>query len=187
MKQMNFPLLLLIALFSLNAGCKKENTLEDELAKLPPATQIGANTFGCLVNGKAWVAQNGCRFLCDPPFKLYYSDINGGNIIAIAENLSPTSNSTISVHVDSSNFFSNFEFPNFGRNNMSFIYNNYSLPQECSVNRTDDSTVNGVGKVYLTRFDLNSRIISGTFEFSLSKSGCDTIRVTNGRFDGRLY
>ena len=40
------------------AGCKKETTLENELAKLPPATQTGANTFGCLLNGKAWVAQN---------------------------------------------------------------------------------------------------------------------------------
>jgi len=29
-----------------------------ELEKLPAATQTGAYTFGCLVNGKAWVVQN---------------------------------------------------------------------------------------------------------------------------------
>lgn len=28
-----------------------------ELGKLPPATQSGESTFGCLVNGKAWVTE----------------------------------------------------------------------------------------------------------------------------------
>ena len=28
-----------------------------ELEKLPPATQTGKNTFGCLVEGKAWVTK----------------------------------------------------------------------------------------------------------------------------------
>ncbi|MCC6684041.1 MAG: hypothetical protein IT247_03125, partial [Bacteroidia bacterium] len=35
----------------LYAGCKKE---EDEIDKLPPATASGRNTFGCLINGRAW-------------------------------------------------------------------------------------------------------------------------------------
>lgn len=37
--------------------CKKtdSNSLDAELAKLPPITQTGANTFGCLVNGKAFI------------------------------------------------------------------------------------------------------------------------------------
>ena len=35
--------------------CKKTDSLDAELAKLPPITQTGANTFGCLVNGKAYI------------------------------------------------------------------------------------------------------------------------------------
>lgn len=35
------------------SGCKKNKL--SELDKLPPATQTGANTFGCLVNGKAYL------------------------------------------------------------------------------------------------------------------------------------
>ncbi len=38
----------------LNTQCKKDD-LNAELAKLPPITQTGANTFGCLVNGKAYI------------------------------------------------------------------------------------------------------------------------------------
>ena len=33
--------------------CRKE----DDDFGLPPATQTGANTFGCLVDGKPWIAE----------------------------------------------------------------------------------------------------------------------------------
>ena len=37
------------------AGCqKKDPTPADPAAQLPPATQTGAKTFGCLVNGQPW-------------------------------------------------------------------------------------------------------------------------------------
>ncbi|MEJ7914030.1 MAG: hypothetical protein WKF70_12800 [Chitinophagaceae bacterium] len=42
-------LLLLTVLFSFQ--CRKSKS---ELEQLPPATQTGAETFGCLVNGKAF-------------------------------------------------------------------------------------------------------------------------------------
>lgn len=38
----------------IGAGCKK-NKPKTELEKLPPITQTGANTFGCLVNGRTWI------------------------------------------------------------------------------------------------------------------------------------
>jgi hypothetical protein len=37
------------------APCAPGDTL-CELAKLPAITTTGANTFGCLLNGKAWLA-----------------------------------------------------------------------------------------------------------------------------------
>ena len=40
--------------------CKKTDSLDAELAKLPPITQTGANTFGCLVNGKAVTPNSSC-------------------------------------------------------------------------------------------------------------------------------
>ncbi len=41
-------MLLVGSLTLISASCKKEKTGADGL---PPATQTGANTFGCLVNG----------------------------------------------------------------------------------------------------------------------------------------
>lgn len=37
-------------------GCKKDENRNPELDKLPPPTQNGANTCGCLLNDKAWIA-----------------------------------------------------------------------------------------------------------------------------------
>src|SRR5690606_10158538 len=37
---------------------EKVSKPKTELEKLPPATQEGKNTFGCLVDGKAWVTRS---------------------------------------------------------------------------------------------------------------------------------
>ena len=58
MKKTNTIWLLLLALCSIFASCKKDKITNSQLAeseKLPPITQTGANTFGCLVNGIAWL------------------------------------------------------------------------------------------------------------------------------------
>jgi hypothetical protein len=46
-------LLLLISLSCLSLHCKKEE--KDYFSILPPATQSGKETAGCLVNGQVWV------------------------------------------------------------------------------------------------------------------------------------
>ena len=38
----------------------------------------------------------------------------------------------------------------------------------------------------ITRYDLQAGIVSGTFNFVLAKPGCDTVKVTHGRFDYKL-
>ena len=55
---------------------------------------------------------------------------------------------------------------------------------KCEYDR--DSTVYREGKLTITKFDLENQIISGTFEFTLTKPGCDTIKVTQGRFDMKI-
>ncbi|MEO7801559.1 MAG: hypothetical protein ABIR81_06155 [Ginsengibacter sp.] len=47
-------IVLIFCFFLITASCKKNNTPTDE-DQLPPATQTGANTFGCLINGKVWL------------------------------------------------------------------------------------------------------------------------------------
>ena len=46
-----------------------------------------------------------------------------------------------------------------------------------------DSTVIKNGVLTITKLDHSNRIISGTFNAILFKQGCDTIKITEGRFD----
>ena len=68
-----------LTLFCMLSGmqCEKDQNIP-EIDKLPPATQTGANTFGCLVDGKALIPRkkgwSGSGVLqCD------YQYINSGN------------------------------------------------------------------------------------------------------------
>lgn len=42
------------------------------------------------------------------------------------------------------------------------------------------------GTLTITRLDQQAGIIAGTFSFTLAQPGCDTIKVTQGRFDKKL-
>ena len=55
----------------------------------------------------------------------------------------------------------------------------------CDLNSDDPGTYHK-GMLTITRLDLQAGIVSGTFTFTLAKPGCDTIRVTQGRFDRKL-
>lgn len=82
MEQKTFFMKYIIVLFSffavilLTAASCKKNVVEDPL---PPATQTGANTMGCYVNGKVWLPDtrdNGSI----PRLKAIYVDfLNNGN------------------------------------------------------------------------------------------------------------
>ena len=39
------------------------------------------------------------------------------------------------------------------------------------------------GKITITKFDQQLRILSGKFYCTMLKSGCDTLKITDGRFD----
>jgi hypothetical protein len=56
MKTKIYKLSMIILLFFLFAAgsCEKE----DEAPQLPPVTQTGEDTFGCLVNGEAWLPED---------------------------------------------------------------------------------------------------------------------------------
>jgi hypothetical protein len=51
-------ILILLTAFTLSCCSKDDNKPKTELEKLPPATQTGKNTFGCLLDGKAFLPYN---------------------------------------------------------------------------------------------------------------------------------
>lgn len=172
--------LLLAALLGLSQ-CKKKSD-PDPASQLPPATQTGANTFGCLVNGQVWTPQgnNGSAnysVVYDPNYRT-----GTLNIAAYRYANSQAKQEVIGV-------FSDSLLSGPGRYKLQALGHHGAVfengPAGCFYNATG-SMFYCRGALIITRLDRQAGIISGTFDFTLAKMGCDTVRITQGRFDKRL-
>jgi hypothetical protein len=186
MKNNNILYILLFALISTFANCKKTKVEPTELEKLPPITQTGANTFGCLVDGVAWLPngtkpQNG-----GPNIQVYVDPTFQGGKFAITGHKYNIPNSDISV---GSSICTSSGVFNFNNNlNGAGYYKTILGSLPCRIG-SSDSGIYKSGFLNISKYDLSTGIFSATFEFKLynSQSLCgDTIRVTNGRFDVKL-
>lgn len=166
------PLLLLL-------GCHQNDP--GPTAQLPAATQTGANTLGCLVNGQPWTPQGNDG---SANYSISYDQHPYGvlDIRAYRYQQKPTDNYQYLIL-----FARNLDGPK--------SYDVRDLAQArvswtdrrtgCDLNSDDPGTYHQ-GTLTITKLDVRAGIISGTFAFTLAKPGCDTVRVTNGRFDKKL-
>ncbi len=165
------PLCLLLAF-----SCKKKDVAP--IDQLPAATQEGKMTMGCLVNGKAWTPKgnNGTLrlgFIYEPGYA------NGSFSLGAYRLLSDTDQEFLTI--GGSNLNSQREFSLDGSDVSLASYMRLTAGGVCFYYR--ESEVYREGKLVITRLDVPNHIIAGTFEFTLARPGCDTIRVTDGRFD----
>lgn len=159
-------------------SCKKNK--DNQKDQLPPATQIGANTFGCLVNGKAYIPK-GYSGTGTPNPKISFDFFNNNTFFSINsnhfENRNPTGFMDISFF-DSILLPGIYQFPK----KMNFSIGWPKVLGTCFT-PAFDTTVKKWGTGIITRFDNTNRIISGTFNCKFITQTCDTVFVTEGRFD----
>jgi hypothetical protein len=149
-------------------GCESNQIPKTELEKLPPVTQTGENTFGCLVNGKAWVPESNTDATAYYQLKTLQigaATTSDGVSLVLLENNSIL---TKGVYTLVNNEYSD-----------TFFYkdiNNDPCYYE-KVNVLD-------GELTITTLDFTKAILSGQFEFGVFiDATCDTLKITNGRFD----
>jgi len=148
-------------------------------AALPNETQSGANTLGFLLNGHVWIPEgyNGTTnpsVFFDPSYRQgtleirAYRYTNGEPdaeyFILFADSLCTSGIYPIMQggHVVPSISLSTCDYPGY----------------------TPD--VGRSGSLTITRLDLPEGIIAGTFSFTMTAKGCDTLSVSAGRFDLQL-
>lgn len=164
----------------LNSNCKKDDT-SNELVKLPEATSVGANTFGCLVNGKAYLPQG--SYLSPPELQVFYQQlINGDNLSIKAYNKSDAYNNIqlINLSVDSLNLKSGVSL-NLKLKSKESAFAEFDFIAGSF--KAYSTTIGSVGNLTITNLNESAKIISGTFFFNAVTSTNDTVKVTNGRFD----
>jgi hypothetical protein len=154
-------------------GCDKEDKPSNPIDQLPPATQTGAGTFGCLVNGVPFVDNSGffnCFYqLVDGE---YYFGIRGRRNFVIDQ---------IGIGSEKKNIETGVNLSLISQQDGSF-YGRVSF--NCS-NCLGATTIDeNPGTIIFTRLDFENNIVSAKFEFTITDPNTGTIyKVTEGRFD----
>lgn len=167
------PQLLIFSLLSFTT-CRKHHS---DIDGLPPATQEGKNTLGFLLNGLPWIPQ-GFRGTGNLSID-YDAGFNQGIFNIVAYNFIPTISQQFIIGVrDSLNFMNGPITFQLSRTSLYGV--SYNFPCDY-FNQLSD--VESQGSLTITKLDRINRIVSGTFNATLYKTGCDTIKITDGRFD----
>jgi hypothetical protein len=159
--------------------CKKNPIGKTELEKLPAATEIGANSFGCLINGVAYTPGGGA--LDQVMIVQYDPAFEGGQFSIKTQRIFNSNNYiSLSIHADSINSIGIYPL---GLKTKYWVYYDDLKNNNCAFETINQAPT--LGTLRITKFDLANRITSGTFSFKVSTVECGTIDVTDGRFDVR--
>lgn len=172
-----FHRLLMMIMLTLIISCSSDDDQpQNPIDKLPPATQTGEQTFGCLINGEVFIPDN---FGQGRP-NAFYQFVRGNYTLGISAYKSDEK--TVSIAFA-------------GLDVEPIMEENYVLKNEISGNYYGRYSVNGglehlastsdnhPGTLIITNFDPENYIISGTFEFTVIDNDGKEIRITDGRFD----
>ena len=167
---------LLLLTITLLSACDKDEPTCQGIDCLPPATQTGAGTFGCLVNGEPYVDNSG-RFNC------FYQLVNGKYYF----NISPNFKNQLFRELDlgcNDVIFSNMSSFDLAISNDGGGSATFSVANEM---RDITTNLNYNGICQITYFSSTTKIISGTFEFKIYDNVKQILYViTNGRFDSKF-
>jgi len=181
----NLPLFILIifSLTLLSSSCKKHGIHPvSQLSLLPPATQTGANTFGCLVNGQAFVPKNR-NILEGPDLQCNYIYTAGGYHLTVAGGNKNGDGTLTGVIVATDSLAiapgQTLTFKTFAPGNADASYTLYSITGENQY--TTNNTISG--QLIITKLDSIRQIVSGTFYFNAVNSTGKIVKISDGRFD----
>jgi hypothetical protein len=130
----------------------------------------GRNTFGCFVNSK-----------------IFHPKAPGLGQASVYAEYVPNHFLTIGSTSETGSFFLVIFTPikttyTYALQDTS-IAKSYYVDKNASICTYEDYNVLQ-GEIIISRFDLEKRIVSGTFDFTTYNPACgDTIKVTDGRFD----
>ncbi len=154
-------------------SCSDDNDKpKSELEKLPPATQTGENTFGCLLDGKASLPGGGIN-----PLDCVYQYVDGGYYFSLQCNKRDNFNNSINISLNTNDleieegvtYILNESIP--GNAYGLYYFNLYQ------------SYTSGIYSGELIITNLTNTTVSGTFWFDVQHQNGVVHQIREGRFD----
>jgi hypothetical protein len=177
------------------ASCaKQEDPIKpDPYAKLPPETQTGANTFGCIINNQVFYPRDGTSYLFQPGakgFKFWGDhtiDDHLYNEIEVKNSQDGKPCSRMIIHLQGLYQTKVGEYiwhPSNFQNSIDGLMQNYVFAQiydNASNSWKYYSSYENSGKTIITKHDI---IVSGYFSGKLRMyNSLEEIEIQSGRFD----
>jgi len=165
---------LLLSFLLLSAtSCNNDDNNCQGIDCLPPATQTGEGTFGCLVNGEPFVDNSGF-------FNCFYQLVDGEYFFGITAQDSGNEYTQIDIGSLNSSIETDTQLQLKERENGNF-YGLLSFDCICPQGMTNSDEP---GTLEITKLDLTNNIVSGIFNFTVTNPDTgETFEITEGRFD----
>lgn len=169
------------AIILLGSNCKKNThiTPPDNPYGLPNATQTGKNIFACRVNGENWISKKGIYNM---------GGSHSGDTISITGKITSSQlyYERITVRVDGNTVVGNTNTIASNSSGKIFFQGNRNCL--CPNGGCDVFTIYATsGDIIITNIDTQRKIVSGKFECKIPMPQCDTLIITDGRFDILYY
>jgi len=170
-------LLLLILFLSFNS-CSKNDNCDNPVECLPPATQTGARTFGCLINNKPF-SPRGSQ-LGGPTLQIDYRIYEGKYRFSISGDNNKTGEAVLIKLQDQNNLLEDKVYV-LQEYRKDINYGRYLISGTDYQTNSDNA-----GEMIFSKIDLDAGIISGTFWFDANNGEGEVIEIREGRFDMNL-
>jgi hypothetical protein len=156
-------------------ACDKDNdTPANPVSQLPPATQIGANTFGCLLDGAVFKPGSAPNSL-----NCYYQFVDGEYYFHIAATKNDNTNNYYALGINTAKksivqgeVYQLYEMTDGNVYGLFFFNLDYNYTSHLNT-----------GQLTITKFNFSQNIISGTFFYDILGSNGVVHQIRDGRFD----
>ena len=152
-----------------------DNALQNPVDQLPEATQTGENTFGCLLDGEAFIPGGGTN-----PLDCVYQFVDGGYYLALQGNRRDDDNNLerISLATNAKELQEGQTYQLLTKD-AGNVFGAFFLNATQTFTDGEENT----GELKITHLDLTDQTISGTFFFDIVDQNGDLREIREGRFD----
>ncbi len=174
----------LLVLVFITTSCDPDSIFTKRKNHLPPETQIGANTAGCLINGNVFLPYQEGQY---PSLTCTYNQYQGVKFFGLTIRDS-RGKGVKSIYIDTLEL--TLEAGQIIPLNKHFMLdqNFTGGAARYNINNVKYYTDSeNIGELKITKVDFPNGIIAGTFWFDAKNSEGETVTVRDGRFDMEFY